>query len=200
MFAIIETQTKAGPIDLFCSNAGVGFTDGPNWTATSCTNENWQKSWDINVMAHIYAARALLPSMINREQGYFMITASAAGLLNQIGDAAYSTTKHAAIGFAESLAITHADDGIRVSVLCPQYVHTRLIENIKRVAESVDEIITPENVAQSVIEGLDQEAFLILPHPQVQTYMAHKTANYERWLGGMRKLRRTLIGDGRSPL
>lgn len=197
---IAETQVKAGPIDLFCSNAGVGFTDGPHWTATSCANENWQKSWDINVMAHIYAVRALLPSMINREDGYFLITASAAGLLSQIGDAAYSTTKHAAIGFAESLAITHRDDGIRVSVLCPQYVDTRLIKKMKRIAESVDEIISPEDVAESVIEGLDQETFLILPHPQVGTYMAHKTANYDRWLDAMRKLRRTWIGDGVTPL
>ena len=126
-----ETQIKAmvdalveqhGRIDLFCSNAGIIAGDGPQWWATSATNATWQAMWEIHVMSHIYAARACLPHMIERGQGYFVNTASAAGLLSQIGDAAYSTTKHAAVGFAESLAITHGDDGIKVSVLCPQAV------------------------------------------------------------------------------
>src|SRR6056300_879368 len=131
-----ETQIKAmvdalveqhGRIDLFCSNAGIIAGDGPQWWATSATNATWQAMWEIHVMSHVYAARACLPGMLKRGEGYFLNTASAAGLLNQVGDAAYSTTKHAAIGFAESLAITHGDDGIKVSVLCPQAVATRMI-------------------------------------------------------------------------
>jgi short-subunit dehydrogenase len=142
-------------------------------------------------MSHVWAARACLPSMIERGEGYFLNTASAAGLLNQIGDAAYSTTKHAAVGFAEALAITHGDDGIRVSCLCPQAVATRMIGSVEDGGTAgVDGVITPEDVAEAVVAGLGDERFLILPHPEVATYRARKTEDYDRWLGGMRKLRR----------
>jgi NAD(P)-dependent dehydrogenase (short-subunit alcohol dehydrogenase family) len=186
-----DVLDKHGRIDLFCSNAGIIATDGPPWYATSASNDTWQAMWDIHVMSHVYAARACLPSMIERGEGYFLNTASAAGLLNQIGDAAYSTTKHAAVGFAEALAITHGDDGIRVSCLCPQAVATRMIGVVEDGGTAgVDGVLPPSSVADAVVEGLAEERFLILPHPEVATYRERKTADYDRWLGGMRKLRR----------
>ena len=190
-----QVEADHGPIDLFCSNAGIIALDGEPWWATSAPNETWQAMWDIHVMSHVYAARACLPSMIERGSGYFLNTASAAGLLNQIGDAAYSTTKHAAVGFSESLAITHGDDGIGVSVLCPQAVATRMIDssaNGDGGSAGVDGVLTPEDVAQAVIEGLAEESFLILPHKEVIEYRRRKTEDYDRWLGGMRKLRRAV--------
>jgi NAD(P)-dependent dehydrogenase (short-subunit alcohol dehydrogenase family) len=179
-----------GPVDLMCSNAGIFFGDGPEGMATSLSNDGWQRMWEVNVMAHIYAARAVLPGMIARGGGYFLHTASAAGLLSQIGDAAYSTTKHAAIGFAESLAITHGDQGIKVSVLCPQGVATPMLKGMENSPQAGDGILSPEVVADCVIEGLAAERFLILPHAQVSTYMQRKVSDYDRWLGGMRRLRR----------
>jgi NAD(P)-dependent dehydrogenase (short-subunit alcohol dehydrogenase family) len=183
------TEKHYGPIDLFCSNAGIGFGDGPEGMATSLANDRWQRIWEVNVLSHVYGARAVLPSMLARGSGYLLQTASAAGLLSQIGDAAYSTTKHAAIGFAESLAITHGDQGIQVSVLCPQGVDTPMLAGAKVSPQAGDGVLSPEAVAESVIEGLDAERFLILPHPQVLTYMQRKTADYDRWLSGMRRLR-----------
>jgi NAD(P)-dependent dehydrogenase (short-subunit alcohol dehydrogenase family) len=194
--AMVEkVEAEHGCIDLFCSNAGIIALDGEPWWATSAPNKTWQAMWDIHVMSHVYAARACLPSMLERGEGHFLNTASAAGLLNQIGDAAYSTTKHAAIGFAESLAITHGDDGIKVSVLCPQAVATRMIgasENGDGGSAGVDGVLTPEAVAEEVIQGLASEAFLILPHKEVETYRQRKAQDYDRWLGGMRKLRRAV--------
>ncbi len=188
---VADVEARQGHIDLFCSNAGIIATDGPPWYATSASNETWQAMWEIHVMSHVYAARACLPRMIERGEGYFLNTASAAGLLNQIGDAAYSTTKHAAVGFAEALAITHGDDGVRVSCLCPQAVATRMIGAVEDGGTAgVDGVITPEDVAEAVIAGLGEERFLILPHPEVATYRERKTADYDRWIGGMRKLRR----------
>ncbi len=190
---VTQTQQKFGPVDLFCSNAGL-FRGEPDHAA-SASNEDWQTCWEVHVMAHVYAARAVLPSMIERGEGYFVQMASAAGLLNQIGDAAYSTTKHAAVGFAESLSITHGDDGIKVSVICPQYVATPMLGYDEAVRETqVQGLITPDQVAESVVKGIEQEQFLILPHPEVADYMQIKTGNYDRWLGGMRKLRRKIIG------
>lgn len=184
------THKHYGPVDLMCSNAGIFFGDGPEGMATSLPNDGWQRMWEVNVMAHIYAARAALPSMLERGSGYFLHTASAAGLLSQIGDAAYSTTKHAAIGFAESLAITHGDAGIKVSVLCPQGVDTPMLSGLERSPQAGDGILPAEAVADAVIEGLSAERFLILPHPQVLTYMQRKSSDHDRWLAGMRRLRR----------
>lgn len=191
---VARTERQFGPIDLFCSNAGVCL--GEPDLATSATNAQWQANWDIHVMAHVYAARAVLPGMIERGGGYFLQMASAAGLLNQIGDAAYSTTKHAAVGFAEALAITHGDDGIKVSVICPQYVATPMLGYEEGDGFNDDSaIISAAQVADSVIAGLDEERFLILPHPQVETYRQNKAADYDRWLNGMRRLRSKIIGE-----
>lgn len=188
-----ETEKQFGSIDLFCSNAGVIYRDELIGMVTSCPNDKWQKAWEIHVMAHIYAARAALPGMIARGEGYFLQTVSAAGLLNQIGAASYSSTKHAAVGFAEALAITHGDDGIKVSVVCPQAVATQMLGDVKTGPQTVDGIITPEEVADSVIAGLAEESFLILPHERVRLYMKRKISDYDRWLKGMRRFRRSFL-------
>ena len=186
---IAETEKKWGPVDLFCSNAGIFFTD-PDGLSGGSSNAQWEKIWQVNVMAHVYAARALLPAMIARGSGYFLNTSSAAGLLSQIGSATYSTTKHAAVGFAESLAISHGDQGIGVSVLCPQGVITKMTAGQGDTPQANDGMLTAEAVAQTVVEALAENRFLILPHPQVREYMQNKATNYERWVGGMRKFRR----------
>jgi NAD(P)-dependent dehydrogenase (short-subunit alcohol dehydrogenase family) len=191
---VVQTEKALGPIDLFCSNAGIAVGDGgPN--ATSADNTVWQRCWEIHVMAHVYAARAVLPAMIERGSGYFLQTVSAAGLLNQIGDAAYSTTKHAALGSAESLAITHGDEGIKVSALCPQYVATQMIGHSEDNDLSQQPgIITAEQAVERVMQGLAEEKFLILTHDDVQTYRQRKAVDYDRWLSGMRRLRKNLLG------
>ena len=198
--AVRHTEEHLGPIDLLCSNAGIGFSDAPGWTSVSQNNDQWQRIWEVNVMAHVWGARAVLPGMIRRGGGYLLHTSSAAGLLSQIGDASYSTTKHAAIGFAESLAITHGDQGIRVSVLCPQAVDTAMLEaasagRTAAEAASVDGVLSPAAVADAVVEGLRDECFLILPHPRVSEYMRRKATDYDRWLAGMRRFRRALFPD-----
>lgn len=189
-----RTERHFGPIDLFCSNAGI--LAGEPGNAASASNEVWQANWDIHVMAHVYAARAVLPGMIERGGGYFLQMVSAAGLLNQVGDAAYSTTKHAALGFAEALAITHGDDGIKVSAVCPQFVATPMLGYGEGQGIDVAHgIIGPDQVADSVIAGLKEECFLILPHPQVEAYRQTKATDYERWIHGMRRLRARIVGE-----
>ena len=188
-----QTESQFGPIDLFCSNAGIISSDAPDFLATSCPNPVWQKSWEIHVMAHVYAARAVLPGMIERGSGYLLNTASAAGLLNQVGSAPYSVSKHAAIGFAEALSITHAHQGIKVSVLCPQAVRTQMVMGSEGGSASVDGIMEPDELAECVVQGLAAEKFLILPHEEVQTYYGRKASDYDRWLNGMNRLRQKMI-------
>ena len=178
-----KTLEQFGHIDLFCSNAGI-FTAG----GESVSTKAWQQIWEINVMAHVFAARSVLPSMLERGEGYLLNTSSAAGLLNQVGSAPYSTTKHAAIGFAEWLSITYGNRGINVSVLCPQAVRTNMTAGGDGGVAGLDGMLEPEQLADSVIETLDEERFLVLPHPEVLTYMRRKTDDYDRWLGGMRRL------------
>lgn len=192
---VLATESQFGPIDLFCSNAGVLVIDADRHNAASASDADWARAWSVNVMSHVHAARVLLPGMIERGKGYFLQTVSAAGLLSQIAAAPYSTTKHAAIGFAESLAITHKDHGIKVSVLCPQGVQTPMIEGKPMLGADIDGVVSADDVAGCVIEGLAKEVFLILPHPNVATYMAKKVESYDRWLGGMSKLRRGLVGE-----
>jgi len=190
--ALVERAQHAnGPIDLFCSNAGVGVIGG-----VEVPNEDWQKLWEVNVMAHVYAARAVLPSMLARGEGYLLNTASAAGLLTQIDSACYSTTKHAAVGFSEWLAIRYGDRGIAVSVLCPQAVRTAMTADFENGGVAgVDGMLEPEDVADCVIEALDEQRFLILPHPSVAKYLRNKVADTERWLSGMRRLRARFEGS-----
>lgn len=186
---IERVESDHGPIDLFCSNAGIGIGGG-----AEVSNEGWQRIWDINVMAHVWAARHLVPRMIARGGGYLLNTASAAGLLSQIGSAPYAVTKHAAIGLAEWLAITHGDQGIKVSVLCPQAVRTAMTAGNPDGVASVDGMIEPEDVADACIRAIEAEDFLILPHPEVLEYMKRKATDYNRWIGGMRKLNRKYRG------
>jgi NAD(P)-dependent dehydrogenase (short-subunit alcohol dehydrogenase family) len=181
---VARTMETFGHIDLFCSNAGI-FTMG----GEEVDNDAWDRIWDINVMAHIFAARAVLPGMLARGEGYLLNTASAAGLLSQIGSAPYAVTKHAALGFAEWLSITYGNRGIKVSVLCPQAVRTQMTANTRGGGVAgVDGMLEPDALAQTVMETLEEERFLCLPHPQVLTYIQRKAADYDRWLGGMRRL------------
>ena len=187
---IEDTERQVGPIDLFCSNAGIGAG-----ADIQSPDEEWQLSWDVNLMPHVYAARHLVPRMIARGGGYLLNTASAAGLLNQIGGAAYGVTKHAAVGFGEWVAITHGHEGIKVSLLCPQAVRTAMTENegSATAAASGDGMMEPEELAEVVVEGLRDERFLILPHPEVLTYMQRKAGDYDRWIGGMNRLAQRLM-------
>jgi short-subunit dehydrogenase len=172
-------------VDVFCSNAGVGVAGGPE-----SPDKDWQKSWEVNLMAHVYAARAVLPQMLERKEGYLLQTVSAAGLLTQIGSAPYSVTKHAALSFAEWLSITYGDQGLKVSALCPQGVRTNMLARADFAGGAflLDTAIEPEQVADAVVQGMAEEKFLILPHPEVAKYFQNKATDYERWLRGLRKL------------
>jgi NAD(P)-dependent dehydrogenase (short-subunit alcohol dehydrogenase family) len=190
---IDDTEADIGPIDLFCSNAGLAAG-----ASEQSPNEEWQLSWDVNVMPHVYAARHLVPRMVARGGGYFLNTASAAGLLNQIGGAAYGVSKHAAVGFAEWLAMTYAHQGIKVSLLCPQAVRTAMTEDADdqgTKAASGDGMMEPSQLAEIVIDHLDREAFLILTHEEVKVYMQRKASDYDRWIGGMNRLFQRLSGS-----
>jgi NAD(P)-dependent dehydrogenase (short-subunit alcohol dehydrogenase family) len=179
-----KVEREVGPIDIFFSNAGAGAGGG-----LDASNADWQAQWNLHVMAHVYAARAVIPSMTARGEGYIIQTASAAGLLAAVGSAPYSVTKAACIKLGEVLAITHGDDGIGVSVLCPQGVNTAMAP--RQLGDGgTDGIVEPEFVAEVVTAALRDGRFLILPHPEVQTYVERKATNPERWLQGMRKLRK----------
>lgn len=180
-----EATRRFGQVDIFCSNAGIILRKGLEASA-----DDWQRIWEINVMAHIHAARAVLPQMLERGDGYFVNTVSAAGLLSQIGSAPYAVTKHAAIGFAEWLSITYGDRGIKVSCICPQGVQTNMLfgEKGERKGFLQEGSVTAEHVAAVTLEGVADERFLILPHPEVLEYYRRKGQDYDRWLRGMRRL------------
>ena len=185
-----DVEERFGGIDLFCSNAGILLLGG-----VDVESADWERIWQVNVMAHVYAARAVLPGMIERGGGYLLHTASAAGLLSQIGSAPYSVTKHAAVGLAEWLAITHGEQGIRVSVVCPQAVNTPMVGGTDGGVAGVDGMMEPEQVADAVLDGLAEERFLILPHPEVEEYMRRKAADYDRWIRGMQRLQARFGGN-----
>ena len=182
---IDSVERDIGPIDLYWSNAGIAVGGG-----METPNEDWQRVWEINVMSHVWAARHLVPLMKARGGGYLLNTASAAGLLNQIGSASYGVSKHAAVGLAEWIALTHGDDGIKVSVLCPQAVRTEMTRGHEDHVAAIDGMMEPEPVAQMCLEAIREETFLILPHAEVRDYMKNKVNDYDRWIGGMRKLNR----------
>lgn len=189
--AVARARARYGAIDVFCSNAGLARLGDEN-----APDEDWQRSWNVHVMAHVYAARAVIPGMVERGSGYLVNTASAAGLLTHIHSATYAVTKHAAVAFAEYLSIRYGEKGIRVSVLCPQAVRTAMTAGQEAGVASVDGMIEPEEVAECVIESMDREEFLILPHPVVADYVKRKAVDRDRWLRGMRRLARDYEGGG----
>jgi NAD(P)-dependent dehydrogenase (short-subunit alcohol dehydrogenase family) len=185
-----QVRTARGRIDIFCSNAGIAVGGGPE-----ASNKDWQRIWDVNVMAHVYVARHVLPAMLARREGYILGTVSAAGLLNHVFAAPYGVTKAAALSFFEWLAIAHGDDGIRVSCLCPQGVKTDMLAAERRLGLEflTASALEPEQVADVVLQGIRDERFLILPHPEVAEYFNRKAGDYDRWLRGMRRLRANIV-------
>jgi NAD(P)-dependent dehydrogenase (short-subunit alcohol dehydrogenase family) len=207
--AVVErTEAEIGPIDLFASNAGIlgfGGIEAPDTV--------WESVWSVNVLAHLYAARAMVPLMLGRSHGYLLSTASAAGLLSQPGDAPYSVTKHAAVAFAEWLAITYGDRGIKVSCVCPMAVETAMLRGgavagglgreagdapgAETQAAAVAGVLSPEQVADSAVAGIRDERFLILPHPDVAIFEQRRASDRDRWLAGMRRLSADLASGAR---
>jgi len=199
---VAEAERRMGPIALFCSNAGVGlgtgFGDGES--GPFAPDEAWLGSWQVHVMAHVYAARSVLPGMLERGEGWLLQTASAAGILTDVMSCAYSVTKHASVAFAEWLAITYGDRGIRVACLCPQGVRTPMLAGAAAFAGGAPHLergaLEPASVADAVLAGLDAGRFLILPHPEVHEYALRKVQDPDRWLAGMRRMRARLYGAG----
>ncbi len=199
--ALVDAAADAhGPVEICCSNAGIAIGGGPD-----VPDAEWARAWDTNFLAHVYAVRAVLPGMLDRGEGYLVHTASAAGLLTQIGDLPYSVTKHAVVGLAEWLAITYGDAGIRVSCVCPQYVRTGMTTGGATAPRdrpvmtgdqmhAVANVLEPDDVARAVLAAVDEETFLVLPHPEVLEYFRRKASDYDRWLGGMRRLQSRLRG------
>lgn len=196
-----EAQVKAvidyademyGRVDLYCANAGI-LPLGD----LEVSNEAWEKAWQVNTLSHVYAARAVIPKMIENGGGAFMCTASAAGLLGQIGSSAYSVTKHATVGFAEWLSMTYGLRGIKVFALCPQAVHSKMTAGLGSDGNSAvaDGIISAEQVAETVMQAFESDTFLILPHPEVATYVERKATDHQRWLGGMQRLHARMVAE-----
>jgi NAD(P)-dependent dehydrogenase (short-subunit alcohol dehydrogenase family) len=183
--AVERVEAELGPVDLCCSNAGIGGGGG-----VELPTAEWQRAWDVNVMAHVHLARVLVPRWIDRGHGHLMVTASAAGLLTQLGSAPYSVTKAAAVSFAEWVTITYGDHGVTASALCPQGVRTAMTVDMEDSVVALDGMLEADAVADAVVEGLADGRFLILPHPKVADYTARKGADRDRWIGGMRKLQR----------
>ena len=182
---INQAEADLGAIDIFISNAGIGASNGPHVAGGS--NESWESSWQVNVMGNVYAARRLVPSWLERGEGRFVITASAAGLLNQVGSASYSATKHAAVSFAESIYIEHGDAGINSHCICPQYVRTNMTAGVDFSCQR-EQLLDPSDVAEALRQAIADEKFLVLPHPVAGEYYAFRAADPDAWLDGMRKM------------
>ena len=187
---VAGTLEAHGRIDLYCSNAGIAFGGGPE-----ASDQAWRQSWDVHVMAHLYAARALLPGMRARRDGYIVGTISAAGLLNHILAAPYAVTKAAGLSFFEWMAIAYHDEGIRISALCPQGVRTAMLAQEGERNFLTAGALEPEQIADAVVEAIRDERFLILPHPDVGEFFQRKAADYDRWLRGMRRLRARILEE-----
>ena len=189
-----RVEADHGRIDIFCSNAGIAVGGGPE-----APNEEWQRIWDVNLMSHVFVARHVLPGMLDRHEGYLLGTVSAAGLLNHVFAAPYGVTKAAALSLFEWLSIAHGGQGIRVSCLCPQGVKTDMLAAEKRLGLEflTDNALEPEAVAEIVLQGIRDERFLILPHPEVADYFRRKADDYDRWLRGMRRLRANILSASR---
>ena len=185
---VASTLESCGRIDIFCSNAGITVKGG-----VETTNSDWQRMWDVNVMSRIYAARAVIPSMLQQKSGYFVQTASAAGLLTEIGSASYSVTKHADLALSEWLSVCYGRQGIRVSCVCPLGVETDMLDDGDPIHRYLHlHAITAESAAAAILKGIEAEEFLILPHPEVLDFYRLKGENYDRWLRGMQRLRQKL--------
>jgi NAD(P)-dependent dehydrogenase (short-subunit alcohol dehydrogenase family) len=194
-----HAEDAFGPIDVFFANAGIGAGSG-----LDAPDEVWERTWGVNVNAHVLAARRLVPGWLERGEGYFVSTASAAGLLTQIGDVVYSVTKHAAVAFSEWLSITYGDRGVRVSCLCPMGVNTPLLNAGlgmedstglgARVVAAAGRVLEPEDVAGEVVQAIREERFLILPHAEVGEFLRRKGDDHDRWLAGMRRLQANVMG------
>ena len=188
---------RFGQVDILVSNAGLGVKALDLDDALSEPDADWHRMWSVHVMAHVHACRAVLPGMLARGSGHLVSVASAAGLLSQAGDTAYSVTKHAAVALAESLAITYGDRGIGVSVVCPQYVATAMTGLDEGMgAGSIPGVLTVEQAASAIVDGIEQDRFLILTHPEVLGFFQKKAADYGRWLAGMRRVRDGLRAGG----
>lgn len=199
-----EVEGRFGMVDLFCANAGIGGGAGLH-----VDEAVWQRAWDVNVMAHVHAARRLIPGWLDRGRGYFLSTASAAGLLTQIGSPTYAVTKHAAVAFAEWLAVTYGREGVGVSCLCPMGVATPMVDaartggSVGRLAHdavlAAGPVMSPDAVAEAVMSALGQERFLVLPHPEVGGYLAHKNADPDRWIAAMQEVQARLLASDSCP-
>ncbi len=197
MQMVADTEAAHGPVDVFVSNAGYGLGGG-----LDLPNDEWTRMMDVHLWSHLYAARAVVPAMIERGEGYLLNTASAAGLLTQMDSGPYAVSKHAAVALAEWLSINYGDKGIKVSCLCPQAVRTNILGDRADMdtdsggrQAGQDGILEPEEAAQACIDAMRDERFLVLPHPEVETYFQRKASDYDRWLGGMSRFRRRLVGD-----
>lgn len=184
---IADVEAELGPIDVYISNAGVGSGNGKYVAAAS--NESWEQAWKINVMGSVYAARQLMPAWIKRGSGRFVITASAAGLLNQIGSASYSCTKHAAVSLAESIAIEHGEQGVKSHCICPQYVRSNMTKGMPMAEGSQDGLLEPKDVAEALKAAIKADEFFVYPHPVVKNYFINRATHSDAYLSGMRKLK-----------
>jgi len=184
---IADVQNDHGPVDIYVSNAGVGSGNGKFVAGGS--NESWELAWQVNVMGSVYAARVLMPEWVERGHGRFVITASAAGLLNQIGSASYSCTKHAAVSLAESIAIEHGDQGIKSHCICPQYVRSNMTKGMPMAEGSQDGLLEPKDVAEALKNAIAADEFMVFPHPVVKDYFVNRAMYTDAYLSGMQKLK-----------